>query len=311
MNKFNLLFKEQEPGNEDSENCYSDCQLYLGNFFLYIVFPCFSYSLERFRARQVFNCEHDNFIGKRRWNARRLHSTKETSDLVDVFCETVLSRFQSIALRSLSPLRPELSHGILQFAILLIQRASSHIHPPASKSQSKHLQVMMQTAWGSLVQSGIYSDRWLRSVAYFLLANIMNAAYIKRDIVYQVFGCLISLPDIRENPIAQKALDGIATHSARRRDECYQGLVEKIKDALIADGFNPIKVANILFMLANNYEAFFPARGTLLPSIVFVMLRVQHARNNNIFNYIFDGLETIVGWEDMRNKKFLLLKVGF
>uniref|UniRef100_A0A914P9H0 Uncharacterized protein n=1 Tax=Panagrolaimus davidi TaxID=227884 RepID=A0A914P9H0_9BILA len=316
MSKFVTVFNNfPKPSDSEEIICrQNDCQLYLGNFFLYIVVPCFSYALERFRARQVFNCEYDKIIGKQKWKKHQLHASKNSTDLVVVFCQNVLRRFQQhfqnpqVEYGPPATIRPELSHGILQMAILLLQRASSHIHKPGSKKQSEHLQTMMQSAWGSLTQTGIYVDRWLRSVAYFLLSNVMNAFYIKRDIVYQLFDCLILLPDIRENPIAQKALDGIATHSARRRDECYQGLVDKIKEALTVDGFNVTKVGNVLFMLANNYEAFFPARGTLLPSVVFVLVRIQNSRQINVMNFIFDGLETIVGWEDLRTKKFNLIK---
>ena len=296
---------QQKPNSGDKFEVYKhqDIQIYLGHFFLYIIYPCFRFSFQHFPSLLVAVGSRDHFLKKKAWKRRKegFYKRKENSpDLVKMFCEVVLDKFVA----RLQEVRPELAYGLIQFSILLMQRAATHIHALGSKQQSKHLQLCMQIAWPSLSGTGIYADKGLRSVAQFFLATVMNAVYIKKDIVYQHFDSLMGHTDNRENQIIQNALDTVAYHVAfGRKDDCMNGFIDRIRGYLNSDGFNLIKAGNALHMLMRNFENFYAYRHHLASSIAFMMIRIHIGKSAMGLNCIADGLEVIIGWEELLQEK--------
>uniref|UniRef100_A0A7E4VJ21 Ufd2P_core domain-containing protein n=1 Tax=Panagrellus redivivus TaxID=6233 RepID=A0A7E4VJ21_PANRE len=303
--KLNDLFTETMPTDVEGKNFCEFMQVALGNLMNYVLYPAFSYAFDRFMAGMVLDGSNDDVLEREDdWQECLEQRTVNAIDMAKEFCLKSLSLYNEKNYL----IRSELAHGILQFSVLLMQRASAHIHEPGMTVQSNDLQNVMQAAWPATSGSGVFTDKWLRAIGLFLLACVMSAVTIKKDIIMQLYDTVVSMPDGRENPILQKTMFVLSRHAVRRKDDCFTFFIDRIRMKLLEDGFNMIKIANTLSMLANNYEDFFPARYLLTPTILFTINRLQSLKQHVSFPFLHDAVKAIVFWEEMRLAKANLFK---
>ncbi|TMW44508.1 hypothetical protein DOY81_004448 [Sarcophaga bullata] len=195
--------------------------------------------------------------------------------------------------------------ALLQFACLLVERASQHIHDgdANNKRQGNKLRRLMTFAWPCLLSKNSV-DPTARYHGHLLLAHIIARLAIHKKIVLQVFHSLLKGHALEARPVVRQALDVLTPAMPLRMEDGNTMLTHWTKKIIVEEGHSMQQLFHILQLIVRHYKVYFPVRHQLVTHLVNYMQRLGFPPNASLEHkkLSVDLAEVIIKWELQRIK---------
>ncbi|KAL9917178.1 transcription-associated protein Nipped-A isoform 1-T1 [Glossina fuscipes fuscipes] len=196
--------------------------------------------------------------------------------------------------------------ALLQFACLLVERASQHIHDgdANNKRQGNKLRRLMTFAWPCLLSKNSV-DPTARYHGHLLLAHIIARLAIHKKIVLQVFHSLLKGHALEARPVVRQALDVLTPAMPLRMEDGNTMLTHWTKKIIVEEGHSMQQLFHILQLIVRHYKVYFPVRHQLVTHLVNYMQRLGFLPNASLEHkkLSVDLAEVIIKWELQRIKE--------
>lgn len=230
-------------------------------------------------------------------------SQDEDDNIVSVFINKVIDPEKSIeddddALRI----------ALLQFACLLVERSSAHIHDGSGTSTNKKegskLRRLMTFAWPCLLAKN-YVDPSARYHGHLLLAHIISKLAINKRIVLQVFHSLLKAHAVDARSLVRQALEIITPALPFRMDDGNQMLTHWTRKIILEEGHSMQQLNHILQLIVRHYKVYYPVRHQLVQQMISSMNRLGFSPNSSVDyrKLAVELAEVIIKWELQRIKE--------
>lgn len=145
--------------------------------------------------------------------------------------------------------------ALLQFACLLVERASQHIHDgdANNKRQGNKLRRLMTFAWPCLLSKSSV-DPTARYHGHLLLAHIIARLAIHKKIVLQVFLSLLKGHALEARPVVRQALDVLTPAMPLRMEDGNTMLTHWTKKIIVEEGHLMQQLFHILQLIVRHYK---------------------------------------------------------
>lgn len=145
--------------------------------------------------------------------------------------------------------------ALLQFACLLVERASQHIHDgdANNKRQGNRLRRLMTFAWPCLLSKNSV-DPTARYHGHLLLAHIIARLAIHKKIVLQVFHSLLKGHALEARPVVRQALDILTPAMPLRMEDGNTMLTHWTKKIIVEEGHSMQQLFHILQLIVRHFK---------------------------------------------------------
>ncbi|CAH2104885.1 unnamed protein product [Euphydryas editha] len=163
--------------------------------------------------------------------------------------------------------------SLLQFACLLLEQASAHIHDANNKKQGNKLRRLMTFAWPCLLGKN-YVDPATRYHGHLLLSHIIAKFAIHKRIVLQVFHSLLKAHAVEARAVVRAALEILTPAMPQRMEDGNTMLTHWTKKIIVEDGHSVQQLFHILQLVVRHYKVYYPVRHALVGHMVAAMQRL-------------------------------------
>lgn len=195
--------------------------------------------------------------------------------------------------------------ALLQFACLLVERASPHIHDgdANNRSQGNKLRRLMTFAWPCLTRNCV--DPTARYHGHLLLSHIIARLAIHKKIVLQVFHSLLKGHALEARPIVRQALEVLTPAMPLRMEDGNIMLTHWTKKIITEEGHSIQQLFHILNLIVRHHKVYYPVRHQLIQSLLSYMQRfgLQISTSLEHRKISFELAEVVVKWEVQRIKE--------
>lgn len=196
--------------------------------------------------------------------------------------------------------------AVLQFACLLVERASPHIHDGETnnKRQGSKLRRLMTFAWPCLLARNCV-DPAARYHGHLLLSHIIARLAIHKRIVLQVFHSLLKAHSIEARSIVRQGLEVLTPSMASRMEDGHAMLTHWTKKIIVEEGHSMQQLFHILQLIVRHYDAYYPVRHHLIHHIVQSITRLGFSTTATLEyrRLAVELAEVIIKWELQRIKE--------
>lgn len=196
--------------------------------------------------------------------------------------------------------------AILQFACLLVERASPHIHDGDSnnKRQGSKLRRLMTFAWPCLLGK-ICVDPAARYHGHLLLSHIIARLAIHKRIVLQVFHSLLRGHAIEARAVVRQALEVLTPAMPLRMEDGHTMLTHWTKKIIIEEGHSMQQLFHILQLVVRHSKVYYPVRHSLVPHMISSINRLGLSATATLEyrKLAVELAEVIIKWEIQRIKE--------
>ncbi|XP_013100353.2 transcription-associated protein 1 [Stomoxys calcitrans] len=196
--------------------------------------------------------------------------------------------------------------ALLQFACLLVERASQHIHDgdATNRTQGNKLRRLMTFAWPCLLSKNSV-DPTARYHGHLLLAHIIARLAIHKKIVLQVFHSLLKGHALEARPVVRQALDVLTPAMPLRMEDGNTMLTHWTKKIIVEEGHSMQQLFHILQLIVRHYKVYFPVRHQLVTHLSNYMQRLGFPPNASLEHkkLSVELADVIIKWELQRIKE--------
>jgi transformation/transcription domain-associated protein len=253
-----------------------------------VIIPCFAVAFDRNEGDQLIGVPANPY-------------TEDDNNIVSVFINKVIDPDKSMD-EDEDPLRI----ALLQFACLLVERSSAHIHDggSSSKKEGSRLRRLMTFAWPCLLAKN-YVDPAARYHGHLLLAHIIAKLAINKRIVLQVFHSLLKAHALEARNVVRQALEVLTPAMPLRMEDGNQMLTHWTKKIILEEGHSMQQLHHILQLIVRHYKVYFPVRHQLVQQMISSMNRLGFSPNGSIDyrKLAVELAEVIIKWELLRIKE--------
>ncbi|XP_055697058.1 transcription-associated protein 1 isoform X2 [Phlebotomus papatasi] len=196
--------------------------------------------------------------------------------------------------------------ALLQFACLLVERASSHIHDgdANNKKQSNKLRRLMTFAWPCLLVKSCV-DPAARYHGHLLLSHIIARLAIHKRIVLQVFHSLLKGHAIEARSVVRQALEVLTPAMPLRMEDGNTMLNHWTRKIIVEEGHSMQQLFHILQLVVRHYKVYYPVRHHLVQHMINSIQRLGFAATATVEyrKLSVELAEVIIKWELQRIKE--------
>lgn len=196
--------------------------------------------------------------------------------------------------------------ALLQFACLLVERSSAHIHDggSSSKKEGSKLRRLMTFAWPCLLAKN-YVDPAARYHGHLLLAHIIARLAINKRIVLQVFHSLLKAHAVEARHVVRQALEVLTPAMPLRMEDGNQMLTHWTKKIILEEGHSMQQLHHILQLIVRHHKVYYPVRHQLVQQMISSMNRLGFSPNGSIDyrKLAVELAEVVIKWELQRIKE--------
>lgn len=195
--------------------------------------------------------------------------------------------------------------ALLQFACLLVERSSSHIHDSlgstSTKKEGNKLRRLMTYAWPCLLAKN-YVDPSARYMGHLLLSHIISKLAINKRIVLQVFHSLLKAHAVDARNLVRQALEVITPAMPLRMEDGNQMLTHWTRKIIIEEGHSMQQLHHILQLIVRHFKVYYPVRHHLVQQMISSMNRLGFSPNSSIDyrKLAVELAEVVIKWELQR-----------
>ncbi|KAJ0181684.1 hypothetical protein K1T71_002406 [Dendrolimus kikuchii] len=191
--------------------------------------------------------------------------------------------------------------SLLQFACLLLEQASAHIHDANNKKQGNKLRRLMTFAWPCLLGKN-YVDPATRYHGHLLLSHIIAKFAIHKRIVLQVFHSLLKAHAVEARSVVRQALEILTPAMPQRMEDGNTMLTHWTKKIIVEDGHSVQQLFHILQLVVRHYKVYYPVRHALVGHMVAAMQRLGFSATASLEHrrLAVDLAEVTLKWELQR-----------
>ncbi|KOB75140.1 Transformation/transcription domain-associated protein [Operophtera brumata] len=191
--------------------------------------------------------------------------------------------------------------SLLQFACLLLEQASPHIHDANNKKQGNKLRRLMTFAWPCLLGKN-YVDPATRYHGHLLLSHIIAKFAIHKRIVLQVFHSLLKAHAVEARSVVRQALEILTPAMPQRMEDGNTMLTHWTKKIIVEDGHSVQQLFHILQLVVRHYKVYYPVRHALVSHMVSAMQRLGFSGTASLEHrrLAVDLAEVALKWELQR-----------
>ncbi|KAL0894581.1 hypothetical protein ABMA27_013148 [Loxostege sticticalis] len=191
--------------------------------------------------------------------------------------------------------------SLLQFACLLLEQASAHIHDANNKKQGNKLRRLMTFAWPCLLGKN-YVDPATRYHGHLLLSHIIAKFAIHKRIVLQVFHSLLKAHAVEARSVVRQALEILTPAMPQRMEDGNTMLTHWTKKIIVEDGHSVQQLFHILQLVVRHYKVYYPVRHALVGHMVAAMQRLGFSATASLEHrrLAVDLAEVALKWELQR-----------
>ncbi|XP_038211764.1 transcription-associated protein 1 isoform X1 [Zerene cesonia] len=191
--------------------------------------------------------------------------------------------------------------SLLQFACLLLEQASAHIHDANNKKQGNKLRRLMTFAWPCLLGKN-YVDPATRYHGHLLLSHIIAKFAIHKRIVLQVFHSLLKAHAVEARAVVRAALEILTPAMPQRMEDGNTMLTHWTKKIIVEDGHSVQQLFHILQLVVRHYKVYYPVRHALVGHMVAAMQRLGFSATASLEHrrLAVDLAEVALKWELQR-----------
>ncbi|XP_050553861.1 transcription-associated protein 1 isoform X13 [Spodoptera frugiperda] len=245
-----------------------------------ILIPCFAYSFEK---------------GQKIVGGTPAPYQDSPDNVVSVFINNVIDPENPFACSDAVRI------SLLQFACLLLEQASPHIHDANNKKQGNKLRRLMTFAWPCLLGKN-YVDPATRYHGHLLLSHIIAKFAIHKRIVLQVFHSLLKAHAVEARSVVRQALEILTPAMPQRMEDGNTMLTHWTKKIIVEDGHSVQQLFHILQLVVRHYKVYFPVRHALVGHMVAAMQRLGFSATASLEHrrLAVDLAEVALKWELQR-----------
>ncbi|XP_076255473.1 transcription-associated protein 1-like [Rhynchophorus ferrugineus] len=246
-----------------------------------IIIPCFSVSFQRGETNKI--------IG-----GPPMPYQDNSENVVSVFISKLIDSDNSV------PTADCVRIALLQFACLIVEQASSHIHDHDANSAPQGFKVrkLMTFAWPCLLVENCV-DPVTRYHGHLLISHIIDKFAIHRKIVLQVFLSLLKAHAVEARNVVRQALDILTPSMPFRMDKGYDMLAHWTKKILMDEGHSMQQLFHILQLVVKHYKVYYPVRHDLVQHMVNSIKRLGFSPTATLEHrkLAVELVEVIIKWE--------------
>lgn len=252
-----------------------------------ILIPCFAMSFEKGEGVKLIGAPPSPY-------------QEDENNVVSVFINTVID-----------PDKPfdnddAVRIALLQFACLLVERASPHIHDGDSnnKRQGNKLRRLMTFAWPCLLGKNCV-DPSARYHGHLLLSHIIARLAIHKRIVLQVFHSLLKGHAIEARSVVRQALEVLTPAMPLRMEDGHTMLTHWTKKIIVEEGHSMQQLFHILQLVVRHSKVYYPVRHNLVQHMITSITRLGFSATATLEyrKLAVELAEVIVKWELQRIKE--------
>lgn len=195
--------------------------------------------------------------------------------------------------------------ALLQFACLLVERASPHIHDGDSnnKRQGNKLRRLMTFAWPCLLGKNCV-DPSARYHGHLLLSHIIARLAIHKRIVLQVFHSLLKAHAIEARTVVRQALEVLTPAMPLRMEDGNTMLTHWTKKIIVEEGHSMQQLFHILQLVVRHAKVYYPVRHHLVQHMITSITRLGFSATATLEyrKLAVELAEVIIKWELQRIK---------
>lgn len=253
-----------------------------------IIIPSFAVSFEKDEGNDLIGAPPNPY-------------QEDDNNIVSVFINKVIDPEKSMDDDD-DPLRI----ALLQFACLLVERSSAHIHDggSSSKKEGSKLRRLMTFAWPCLLAKN-YVDPAARYHGHLLLAHIIARLAINKRIVLQVFHSLLKAHAVEARHVVRQALEVLTPAMPLRMEDGNQMLTHWTKKIILEEGHAMQQLHHILQLIVRHHKVYYPVRHQLVQQMISSMNRLGFSPNGSIDyrKLAVELAEVVIKWELQRIKE--------
>lgn len=195
--------------------------------------------------------------------------------------------------------------ALLQFACLLVERASPHIHDgdANNRKQGNKLRRLMTFAWPCLLGKNCV-DPSARYHGHLLLSHIIARLAIHKRIVLQVFHSLLKGHAIEARTVVRQALEVLTPAMPLRMEDGNTMLTHWTKKIIVEEGHSMQQLFHILQLVVRHYKVYYPVRHHLVQHMINSIQRLGFSATATLEyrKLAVELAEVIIKWEVQRIK---------
>lgn len=193
--------------------------------------------------------------------------------------------------------------ALLQFACLLVERASAHIHDgdANNKRQGSKLRRLMTFAWPCLLGKNCV-DPAARYHGHLLLSHIIARLAIHKRIVLQVFHSLLKGHAIEARSVVRQALEVLTPAMPLRMEDGNTMLTHWTKKIIVEEGHSMQQLFHILQLVVRHFKVYYPVRHHLVQHMINSIQRLGFSATATLEyrKLAVELAEVIIKWELQR-----------
>jgi transformation/transcription domain-associated protein len=227
----------------------------------------------------------------------RGQTQEEDKNVFSVFISKVVSPFMSMK-ESDDGLRI----ALLQFACLLVERASVHIH----STKKEDFRQLTTFGYSSLLHSKNYWDPTAIYNGHLLLSHIISTIANKKtwqEVVFKVFHSLLKAHAIEARHIVRQTLEVFMPIMPLKINESNLSLINLTKSVIIKDGYAILQLYHVFQVIIRHHTIYYPVRHQLIQNMINSMQRLESSNSVDYRKLAIDIAEVIINWELRRIKE--------
>lgn len=192
--------------------------------------------------------------------------------------------------------------ALLQFACLLVERASAHIH----SNKKEDIRQLTTFGYSSLLHSKNYWDPTAIYNGHLLLSHIIARLANKKswqEVVFKVFHSLLKAHAIEARHIVRQTLEVFMPMMPLKLNESNVSLINLTKSVIIKDGYAILQLYHVFQVIIRHHTIYYPVRHQLIQNMINSMQRLESSNSVDYRKLAIDIAEVIINWELRRIKE--------
>lgn len=220
----------------------------------------------------------------------------EESNVISVFINKIVIPFMQ------KECDDGLRIALLQFACLLVERASAHIH----SNKKEDIRQLTTFGYSSLLHSKNYWDPTAIYNGHLLLSHIIARLANKKswqEVVFKVFHSLLKAHAIEARHIVRQTLEVFMPMMPLKLNESNVSLINLTKSVIIKDGYAILQLYHVFQVIIRHHNIYYPVRHQLIQNMINSMQRLESSNSVDYRKLAIDIAEVIINWELRRIKE--------
>lgn len=220
----------------------------------------------------------------------------EESNVISVYINKIVNPFMT------KECDDGLRIALLQFACLLVERASAHIH----SNKKEDIRQLTTFGYSSLLHSKNYWDPTAIYNGHLLLSHIIARLANKKswqEVVFKVFHSLLKAHAIEARHIVRQTLEVFMPMMPLKLNESNVSLINLTKSVIIKDGYAILQLYHVFQVIIRHHTIYYPVRHQLIQNMINSMQRLESSNSVDYRKLAIDIAEVIINWELRRIKE--------